>query len=76
MPMPGAVQYQNKGIQSGTGVIPNQTGLPDAGMPMPAALDSMSMPSYGRELHHKDPDESQTKHKKYHFSYMYENDII
>jgi hypothetical protein len=45
MLMPEPVRYQNKGTQSGTGLI-----LQDAGMPMPAASTSMPMPSYAAAL--------------------------
>jgi hypothetical protein len=46
MPMPEPFQYRNKGTQSGTGMLPYRTEIQDAGMPMPAALTSMQMPSY------------------------------
>jgi hypothetical protein len=48
MLMPGAVWYRNNGIQSGTEMLRYRTEMSDAGMPMPVALVSMPMPSYGR----------------------------
>jgi hypothetical protein len=47
MPMAEPVRYQNKGIQSGTGMLQYRTEIQDAGMPMPAASSSMQMPSFG-----------------------------
>ncbi len=47
--MPGLVQYRNKPRQSGIFLIRYWTGIIDAGMPMPALVSSMSMPSYGDE---------------------------
>ncbi len=46
MPIPGAFWYSDKAIQSGTGMLHYKTEMLDAGMPMPAVLDSMRMPSY------------------------------
>jgi hypothetical protein len=43
-----AVKYRNKGTQSGAGMIRYRTEIQDAGMPMPAASTSMPMPSYGK----------------------------
>jgi hypothetical protein len=40
------VLYQDKGNQSGTGMLRFRTEVRDAGMPMPAASASMPMPSY------------------------------
>jgi hypothetical protein len=40
------VRYRNKEIQSGTGMLRYWTEKMNAGMPMPAALTSMPMPSY------------------------------
>jgi hypothetical protein len=37
-------------IQSGTGMRRYRTEISDAGMPMPAALDSMPMPGYGGQI--------------------------
>ncbi len=51
MSMPVPVRYRNKGTQSGTGMPRFLTDIQDAGMPMPAALDLMQMPSYGKMLH-------------------------
>ena len=44
--MLGAVQYQNKGIQSGAGMLQFRTEMPDARMPMLAAFDLLPIPSY------------------------------
>jgi hypothetical protein len=46
MPKPEPLEYWNNGTQSGTGMLPYWTEIQDAGMPMPAALTSMPMPSY------------------------------
>ncbi len=46
MLMLGAVQYQNKGIQSGAGMLQFRTEMPDARMPMLAAFYLLPIPSY------------------------------
>jgi hypothetical protein len=38
--------YRNKGTQSSTVMLRYRTEMPDAGMPKPAALASMPVPSY------------------------------
>ncbi len=45
------VNSQNKGAQSGTGMSRYRTKKPDAGMPMPAASDSMPISSYVKKTH-------------------------
>ncbi len=45
MPMPEPVRYLNKETQSGTRMRRYRTVIQDAGMPMPAASNSMPMPS-------------------------------
>jgi hypothetical protein len=42
----GTNWYRKKGTQSSTGMLWNRTDTQDAGMPMPATLTSMRMPSY------------------------------
>jgi hypothetical protein len=41
------VRYQTKLTQSGIFLVWNWPKIRDAGMPMPALVSSMSMPSYG-----------------------------
>jgi hypothetical protein len=45
--MPGQVRYQTKPRQSGIFLVRYQTEIIDAGMPMPALISWMPMPSYG-----------------------------
>ncbi len=45
MPMLEPVWYRNKGTQSGTGKLRYWTEIPDTGMSVPAASNSMLMPS-------------------------------
>ncbi len=44
--MPGIVQYRTKPRQSGIFLVRYRTKIIDAGMPMPALVSSMPMPSY------------------------------
>ncbi len=44
--MPKPVRYQTKLTQSGIFLVRYQTKIRDAGMPMPALVSSMPMPSY------------------------------
>jgi hypothetical protein len=45
--MPEQVWYRTKLTQSGIFLVRYQTKIRDAGMPMPALVSSMPMPSYG-----------------------------
>jgi hypothetical protein len=45
MPMPEAVRYRNKEIQSGNGMLRYRTDMLDAGIPMLAALDMDTIPT-------------------------------
>jgi hypothetical protein len=45
--MPELVRYRNEMMQSGTGLVRYRTDLSDAGMPMPALVFWMPMPTYG-----------------------------
>ncbi len=45
--MPEQVRYRTKVTQSGIFLVRYQTKIWDAGMPMPALVSSMPMPSYG-----------------------------
>jgi hypothetical protein len=45
--MTGIVQYRTKPKQSGIFLVQYRTEIIDAGMPMPAFVSSMPMPSYG-----------------------------
>jgi hypothetical protein len=47
------VRYRNKETQSGTGMLQYRTGMLNAGMKMPAASASMSMPFYAIYVHKK-----------------------
>jgi hypothetical protein len=47
--MPGLVWYRAKPRQSG--IFRYRTGIIDAGMPMPALVSSMPMPSYAVSVH-------------------------
>jgi hypothetical protein len=44
--MPGQVRYRTKPRQSGIFLVRYQTVIIDAGMPMPALVSWMPMPSY------------------------------
>ncbi len=44
--MPEQVRYQTKLTQSGIFLVQYRTKIQDAGMPMPALVSSMPMPSY------------------------------
>ncbi len=44
--MPKPVRYRNKLMQSGIFLVRYRTKIRDAGMPMPALVSSMPMPSY------------------------------
>jgi hypothetical protein len=44
--MPGAVLYRIMGAKFGNGMLRYRTEIKDAGMPNPAALDTLPMPSY------------------------------
>ncbi len=46
--MPKPVRYWTKLTQSGIFLVRYQTIIRDAGMPMPALVSSMPMPSYGK----------------------------
>ncbi len=46
IPMPGPVRYETKPMQSGIFLVRYRTEFMDAGMPMPAFVFSMPMPSY------------------------------
>ncbi len=46
--MPEQVRYRTKLTQSGIFLVRYQTKIRDAGMPMPALVSSMPMPSYAR----------------------------
>jgi hypothetical protein len=48
--MPGMVQYQTKLRQSGIFLVRYRTEIIDAGMPMPALVSSMLMPSYDKNV--------------------------
>jgi hypothetical protein len=43
--MPGMIQYRTKPRQSSNFLVQYQTEIIDAGMPMPALVSSMPMPS-------------------------------
>jgi hypothetical protein len=45
--MPEQVQYRTKLTKSGSFLIRYRNEIMDAGMPMPALVSSMPMPSYG-----------------------------
>jgi hypothetical protein len=45
--MTGQVRYQTKPSQSGIFLVQYRTEIIDAGMPMPALVSWMPMPSYG-----------------------------
>ncbi len=45
--MPEQVRYRTKLTQSGIFIVRYRTKVRDAGMPMPASVSSMPMPSYG-----------------------------
>jgi hypothetical protein len=45
--MPEQVRYRTKLTQSGIFLVQYRTKIRDAGMPMPALISSMTMPSYG-----------------------------
>jgi hypothetical protein len=45
--MPGTVRYRTKPRQSGIFLVRYRTEIIDAGMPMPALVSSMPMPSFG-----------------------------
>ncbi len=49
--MPEKVRYQTKLSQSGLFLVRYWTKIRDAGMPMPALVSSMPMPSYGGRWH-------------------------
>ncbi len=48
--MPEQVWYRTKLTQSGIFLVRYRTKIRDAGMPMPALVSSMSMPSYGGKV--------------------------
>ena len=48
--MPEQVRYRTKVTQSGIFLVRYQTKIWDAGMPMPALVSSMPMPSYAAML--------------------------
>jgi hypothetical protein len=45
--MPEQVRYRTKPAQSGISLVQYRNKIMDAGMPMPALVSSMPMPSYG-----------------------------
>ncbi len=47
--MPKQVRYRTKLMQSGIFLVRYRTKIRDAGMPMPALVSSMPMPSYGKD---------------------------
>ncbi len=58
--MPGQVQYRTKLTQSGIFLVQYRTKILDAGMPMPALVSSMPMPSYAPNPSHPSPNNSLT----------------
>jgi hypothetical protein len=50
--MPELIRYRNKTMQSGIFLLRYRTEMKDAGMPMPALVLWMPMPSYGNILEH------------------------
>ncbi len=51
--MPEQVWYRTKLTQSGIFLVRYQTKIRDAGIPMPAFVSSMPMPSYARKVGHR-----------------------
>jgi hypothetical protein len=49
VPMPETVQYRNKEIHSGTGILRYRTEMMNSGTPMSVELVSMPMPSYAKK---------------------------
>jgi hypothetical protein len=47
--LPGIVRYRTKPRQSGIFLVWYRTEIIDAGMPMPALVSSMPMPSYAQD---------------------------
>ncbi len=52
--MPEQVRYRTKVTQSGIFLVRYRTNIWDAGMPMPALVSSMPMPSYVHYVHNTD----------------------
>jgi hypothetical protein len=53
--MPGPIRYRTKPAQSGISLVRYRNEIMDAGIPMPALLSSMPMPSYGLNQYQSDP---------------------
>jgi hypothetical protein len=48
--MPEPIRYRNKSVQSGVFLVRYRIEMTDAGIPMPAIVFWMPMPTYGTEL--------------------------